>query len=169
MIPFATAVNVTPSGQGREFPLQPKPISKLLPLGTNLRNPALHKFLGTLSTPGLSDYLLKPDDPMSVVKRGESNHLMLNCRGQRGCGASGTSQPSAAPAFNWVLIDSPPAIPFTDAALLANQCEGVLLVVRSNSTRLEVARQARREFREGDIAGVVLNGAAAHQNYVEIH
>jgi len=154
-----------------------QPDCRVLLIDANLRNPALHGFFGTEVTPGLSDYLLKPDDPMSILQRGEANNLILIAAGSVAAGpAELLSNGQLAlliklvgPAFDWILIDSPPAIPFTDASLLANQCEGVLLVVRSNSTPLEVARQARRRFREGHIAGVVLNGAAAHQNYLEIH
>lgn len=154
-----------------------QPDCRVLLIDANLRKPALHRFFGTLPTPGLSDYLLKPDDPMSIVQRGESNNLILIAAGSAVAGPAellsngqlASLLKLVAPAFDWVLIDSPPAIPFTDAALLANQCEGVLLVVRSDSTPLEAARQARRKFREGHIAGVVLNGAAVHQNYAEIH
>jgi len=154
-----------------------QPDCRVLLIDANLRNPALHKFFGTLPTPGLSDYLLKPADPMSIVQRGESDNLILIAAGSAVVGPAellGNGQlPSliklVAPAFDWIVIDSPPAIPFTDAALLANPCDGVLLVVRSNSTPLEVARRARRKFRDGHIAGVVLNGVAAHQNYAEIH
>ena len=40
------------------------------------------------------------------------------------------------PLFDWIIIDSPPAVPVSDAALLANYCDGVLMVVRSNATPL---------------------------------
>jgi len=154
-----------------------QPDCRVLLIDANLRNPALHRFFSTLLTPGLSDYLLKPGDPISIVQRGENDNLILIAAGSAVAGPAellSNGQLASliklvAPAFDWILIDSPPAIPFTDAALLANQCEGVLMVVRSNSTPLEVARQARRKFREGHIAGVVLNGAAAPQNYAEIH
>jgi cellulose biosynthesis protein BcsQ len=37
--------------------------------------------------------------------------------------------------FDWIIIDSPPAVPVSDASLLANYCDGVLMVVRSNARR----------------------------------
>jgi protein-tyrosine kinase len=67
--------------------------------------------------------------------------------------------------FDWVIIDSPPAVPISDAALLANYCDGVLMVVRSNSTPFDVARKARKEFKETALIGVVLNGLDGGTSY----
>ena len=62
--------------------------------------------------------------------------------------------------FDWIIIDSPPAVPVSDAGLLANYCDGVLMVVRANATPFDIARKAREEF--GDkLLGVVLNGIEA--------
>ena len=36
------------------------------------------------------------------------------------------------PLFDWIIIDSPPAVPVSDASVLAKACDGVLMVVRSN-------------------------------------
>ena len=58
-------------------------------------------------------------------------------------------------------IDSPPAVPVSDAAMLAQDCDGVLLVVRSNSTPVDAARRARSEFADRNVVGVVLNGISS--------
>jgi len=62
------------------------------------------------------------------------------------------------PLFDWIIIDSPPAVPVSDASLLANFCDGVLIVVRSNTTPFDIARKARQEFEDKHLVGVVLNG-----------
>ena len=62
------------------------------------------------------------------------------------------------PLFDWIIIDSPPAIPVSDASVLAKVCDGVLMVVRSNSTPSDLARKARQEFPDQALVGVVLNG-----------
>jgi Mrp family chromosome partitioning ATPase len=71
--------------------------------------------------------------------------------------------------FDWIIIDSPPAVPVSDASVLAKACDGVLMVVRSNVTPSDVARRARQEFPEQALVGVVLNGtsgeAAPYQQY----
>jgi Mrp family chromosome partitioning ATPase len=60
--------------------------------------------------------------------------------------------------FDWIIIDSPPAVPVSDASVLAKACDGVLMVVRSNATPVDMARRARQEFPDQVLVGVVLNG-----------
>jgi Mrp family chromosome partitioning ATPase len=59
--------------------------------------------------------------------------------------------------FDWVILDSPPALAVYDASVLANVCEGVLFVVRAGSTDFGVAERASTEFRKKNLLGVVLN------------
>jgi len=58
-----------------------------------------------------------------------------------------------------VLIDSPPVLPVTDAVVLAQAVDGVLLVMDVGETRREMARQAVESLRQvgGNPIGVVLN------------
>jgi capsular exopolysaccharide synthesis family protein len=59
-----------------------------------------------------------------------------------------------------VLIDSPPVLPVADAAALAQATDGVLMVLKSGSTRQESARQAVKSLRQVDahLVGAVLTG-----------
>lgn len=61
--------------------------------------------------------------------------------------------------FDMVLIDSPPVLPVADTPILASQADGVLLVLRSGSTRNQHARDALHRLRQvgAPILGVVLN------------
>jgi Mrp family chromosome partitioning ATPase len=61
--------------------------------------------------------------------------------------------------FEFVLIDSPPAITVSDAALLARLCDGVLLVFHGQRTTEESARRMVNELVavHACILGVVLN------------
>ena len=63
----------------------------------------------------------------------------------------------AKPAFDWIIIDSPPALPVADASVLGGLCDGVLFVVRANSTPSEIAQKGCKELRDAHILGVVLN------------
>jgi len=43
--------------------------------------------------------------------------------------------------FHWILFDSPPSLPFADAAVLGHRVDGLLFVVRMEKTpRQQVAR-----------------------------
>ncbi len=67
--------------------------------------------------------------------------------------------------FDWIIVDSPPAVPVSDASQLANYCDGVLMVVRSNATPYDTAQSARQEFQGKTMVGVVLNGITRADTY----
>ncbi len=139
---------------------------RVLLIDADLRGPKLHECLGAPNQPGLSDYLMGQRDEFSIVQRGLMENLFFIPAGTQ------VSTPAELVAngrlkflltrvealFDWIIIDSPPAVPVSDASLLANFCDGVLLVVRSNITPFDVARKARAEFRDKQLVGVVLNG-----------
>jgi protein-tyrosine kinase len=139
---------------------------RALLVDADLRNPQLHKILGAEAGPGLSEYLRSENDEFSIIQRGPMENLFLIPAGVN------TGNPAELLAngrlkfllsrlesmFDWIIIDSAPVVPVADASLLANFCDGVLLVVRSNSTPMDAARQARKEFADRNVVGVVLNG-----------
>jgi Mrp family chromosome partitioning ATPase len=67
--------------------------------------------------------------------------------------------------FDHIIIDSPPAISFTDAAILSTLVDGVLIVVReSKSSRRMVSRVKQQLLDLGaNIYGVILNDAKTTQ------
>jgi len=69
------------------------------------------------------------------------------------------------PMFDWVVIDTPPVLPVSDARVMADLADGVLLVVRAASTNFEDAQKASREFRNKNLLGVVLNQADESKKY----
>jgi polysaccharide biosynthesis transport protein len=62
--------------------------------------------------------------------------------------------------FEFVLIDSPPVLPVTDAVILSRFVDGVVLVVRGHKTDQGVAKEARNRIVQvgGKILGSILNG-----------
>lgn len=139
---------------------------RVLLLDADLRNPQLHHYLGAENGPGLSEYLRGESDEFSIIQRGPMENLFLIPAGQNGGNpaellANGRLKfllSRLETMFDWIIVDSAPAVPVADAALLATFCDGVLLVVRSNSTPIDAARKARKEFADRNVVGVVLNG-----------
>jgi protein-tyrosine kinase len=139
---------------------------RVLLIDADLRGPRLHMMLGTTASPGLSDYLQGGNDEFSIMQRGPMENLFFVPSGHQ------ISDPSELVAngrlqfllqrvealFDWIIVDSPPAVPVSDASVLAKSCDGVLMVVRSNSTPVDMARRAREEFPDQALVGVVLNG-----------
>ena len=145
---------------------------RVLLIDGDLRGSRLHSALGTDYAPGLSDYLMGERDEFAIMQRGPMENLFFIAAGRQ------VSSPAELVAngrlkfllnrvealFDWIILDSPPAVPVSDASLLANFCDGVLLVVRSNVTPSDVARKVRQEFRDKQLVGVVLNGVDAESS-----
>jgi len=141
---------------------------RVLLIDADLRGPRLHTMLGTAPGPGLSDYLQGRNDEFSIIQRGPMENFFFMPSG------TGIADPAELvgngrlkillqrlePLFDWIIMDSPPAIPVSDASVLAKACDGVLMVVRSNATPSDVARRARQEFPDQALVGVVLNGTS---------
>jgi capsular exopolysaccharide synthesis family protein len=139
---------------------------RALLIDADLRGPRLHLMLGAPQGPGLAEYLMGKADEASVIQRGPMDGLFFMASGECiedpselvGGGRLKILLQRVEPAFDWIIIDSPPAVPVSDASVLAKACDGVLMVVRSNSTPSDVARKARMEFPDQMLVGVVLNG-----------
>jgi len=154
-----------------------QPDRRVLLIDADLRCSRLHAVLGAPSAPGLSDYLRGGSDEASVIQTEKDSNLYFIP------GGSAVANPSelllngrlktllerVAPAFDWVVIDSPPCLPVADATVLAEFCDGVLLVVKAGSTPAAVVQRTRQELQGRSVIGVVLNiadeEATAHGSY----
>ena len=153
-----------------------QPDRRVLLIDADLRASRLHQALGAPSAPGLSDYLRGEVDEFAVIQNGLEGNLCFIPGGQQ------VSNPSElllrdkmkalldtmSTIFDWIIIDSPPALPVHDASMLADQCDGVLFVVRAGSTDSEIAQRVSAEFRDKNLLGVVLNrvdSADSYNNY----
>jgi protein-tyrosine kinase len=154
-----------------------QPNRRVLLIDADLRASRLHLPFGAPATPGLTEYLRGDLDEYSVIQSGISENLCLIA------GGSETANPSelllsermkrlldfATPIFDFVILDSPPAIPVHDPILLADFCDGTLLVVRADVTDVEVACRAAAEFEHKNLLGVVLNGVGPDATYGEYY
>lgn len=146
---------------------------RVLLIDADLRGPRLHQMLGTNSGPGLSDYLNGESDEFSITQRGPLENLFFIPSGRHienpaelvSNGRMKFLLQRLEPLFDWIIIDSPPAVPVSDSGVLAKACDAVLLVVRSNHTPFDAARKARQEFPEQMVLGVVLNGSSEQPLY----
>lgn len=61
--------------------------------------------------------------------------------------------------FDYVILDSPPVLAVTDAAVLSTLVDGVVMVTRAFQTRKELAQHAVRRLTDvgAHVAGIVLN------------
>jgi protein-tyrosine kinase len=146
-----------------------QPGCRVLLIDADLRNSSLHSALGTSATPGLSEYLLDETEELGIVQRGQMENLFFIASGRSVPGQTEVVSNGRLkflldrlePIFDWIIIDSPSAMPVSDSSLMAAFCDGVLMVVRSSSTPFDIVRKARQKFPYERLLGVVLNAIPA--------
>jgi succinoglycan biosynthesis transport protein ExoP len=71
--------------------------------------------------------------------------------------------------FDFVLVDTPPSMAISDAAVLSVLCDGVLLALRNQSTSTDAARHVveRLQAVGAQILGAVLNGINIQEPYYD--
>lgn len=151
--------------------------SRVLLIDGDMRRYTLHELLGSESQPGLADYLAGKVGPAEILQRAElakedsasGNAFLQNLTfiaggngGDKAADLSGNPRFGELirllePHFDWIIVDSSPAIPVSDAVNLARSCDGVLLVARGGVTKFPVAQRAANEFKASNILGFVLN------------
>jgi capsular exopolysaccharide synthesis family protein len=135
----------------------------------DLRRPRLHNHFDLENTAGLTNYLsgekntdllmkqcpglpkLKivtsgpiPPNPAELLSSNEMKNLLQFLKGN----------------FKHVIIDSPPAISFTDAAILSTLVDGVVLVAMAGKSSIHLMKRFKQRLANigARVYGVVLNG-----------
>lgn len=75
------------------------------------------------------------------------------------------------PNFDWIVMDSPPLVPFSDAGILASLSDAVVLVTRKGVTPKNALRDALKSIDNTKIVATILNGAdvPSHKYYHEYY
>jgi protein-tyrosine kinase len=132
----------------------------------NLRSPGLHQQFGKENHHGLSDALAGSGPIREYVHRLSRNLWLLSCgsaseAGQTMLGSERMRSRLAElrTAFDYVLIDAAPLNQSNDAVVLGGQSDGVVLMLKANSSRREAARKAVQELQAANVRtlGAVLN------------
>jgi protein-tyrosine kinase len=155
--------------------------SKVLLIDGDMRRYTMHQILGCESQPGLADYLggkasildimQRPEQPVTQPGAGDSvkQPVLPNLTfiaggngGDKAADLSGSTRfgeliRQVSPHFDWIIVDSSPVLPVSDAVNLARSCDGVLLVARGGVTKFPVAQRAQSELKASKILGFVLN------------
>jgi polysaccharide biosynthesis transport protein len=141
---------------------------KVLLMDANFRRPAVARlFPPQNSSLGLSHLLVGHANPAQVIRSSGIQGLDVI--------DSGPLPPSPADLidslamrdfiqqlsseYDHVIVDSPPALLFSDAGILAGICTGTILVVRAQKTSRGMVQRMLREFNKPNIRvlGLVLN------------
>jgi capsular exopolysaccharide synthesis family protein len=135
-------------------------------IDADLRRPTLQTIFDVDDSVGLTEVLAGSVDVADVLQPGDEDHLRLLPAGRIPHNPSelvGSVRMRSLIADlareSFVIIDSPPLLPVTDAALLAAAADGALLVCRASRLRRDHLAQALRNLRgvDGRLLGVVVN------------
>lgn len=139
----------------------------IIVVDADLRKPTQHKLFGLDNREGLSVALVQDQDYREFIKETAVPGLMVL--------TAGPIPPNPAELvgskrmkrlieelsleYDMVLIDTPPIIAVTDAAILAQEVDGVILVLASGEVNKEFAQKAKDQLDKvgAKILGAVLN------------
>jgi polysaccharide biosynthesis transport protein len=140
----------------------------VLVIDADLRKGSCHARLGITNHNGLSNVLTGNLPLDEAVRPTSVSGLSLLSRGIRppnptdllGSHKMSQTLSKLRESFNFILIDSPPAIAVSDAAVLSVLCDGVVLVFHGKKTTMASARQTmeRLDAIRAPFLGVILNG-----------
>ncbi|WP_350002675.1 polysaccharide biosynthesis tyrosine autokinase [Pseudarthrobacter sp. WHRI 8279] len=133
----------------------------------DLRRPRVDDYLGLDRNAGLTTALVGAADVNDLLQPWGEDDFFVLTSGQippnpselLGSEAMNQLILGLEAAFDAVIIDAPPLLPVTDAAVLAQQVGGVVLVIGSSKVKSPELEKSLRalEMVDADLLGVVLN------------
>jgi capsular exopolysaccharide synthesis family protein len=138
----------------------------VLLVDADLRRPSLHKIFQLPAEPGLSNFLVGELDDLPVLETIVPN-LFLVPAGKipphpselLGSERMREFLDRAKTQFGRIIIDSPPLMSATDAAIISTQADGVLLVVKAESVPRKAAMDAKNQLLDlkAPLLGTIFN------------
>lgn len=140
---------------------------KVLLVDADLRKPTVHYTFKLHNNIGLTNVLTKQSSLTNAANKTEVENLYVITSGPippnpaelLGSKAMDELLEDALSEYDLVIFDTPPVLAVTDAQILANKCNGTILVVNSGKTEIEPAMKAKELLlsSKGKLLGVVLN------------
>jgi capsular exopolysaccharide synthesis family protein len=173
--PRALAVTSTIKGEGKSLTvanlalaLAELPDTRVLIVDADLRAPVQGDLFGLPREQGLADLVLDFAPLEKVIARTTIAGLNVLPAGRpvknpsELLGSSRVSDLVSAlkAEYNYILFDSPPSLPFADAAVLGHRLDGLLFVVRAEKTPRDQAGRALELLRNAgcNVIGSFLTG-----------
>jgi capsular exopolysaccharide synthesis family protein len=145
--------------------------TRVLLIDADLRRPAAHSALGLPALPGLAEALQNKIDVQAAYRRVDPLGFHLLSAGRvpvnpvellQGAGMRLLLN-DATSSFDWVIVDSPPLLPFADGHCLASLCNAVLMVAREGTSKKEYIQEALASLKTANVIGTILNEAQSRK------
>jgi capsular exopolysaccharide synthesis family protein len=147
----------------------------------DLHRATVSKELGLFGRPGVAECLENGVDPCSLVRRLEPLGCYFLPAGQTQSNPSellhGEMLPkmmeSLSRHFDWILIDSPPVAPLTDALSWKDRSDATLLITRGGQTPIQAVEEALNLLGRKHVLAIILNGIEGldrlYKKYYEVY
>ncbi|WP_067530924.1 polysaccharide biosynthesis tyrosine autokinase [Nocardia crassostreae] len=124
----------------------------------DLRHPALTEHLALMNEPGLTDFLqratdglpVRPLQAMPAVDILPAGHKTLEPSELLASEKAADLWSTLAKHYDYVVIDTPAALPYTDATLIATRADATILVARHGRTNPTSLESAIADLRTAD-------------------
>ncbi|MGE5326499.1 MAG: CpsD/CapB family tyrosine-protein kinase, partial [Deltaproteobacteria bacterium] len=138
-----------------------QPNCRALLIDGDLRWSRLHLYLGAPSAPGLSEYLRGEANELAIIQRGPMENLFFIPGGKHPTdpaelianGRLNRLIQRVAPLFDWVILDSPPAMAVSDPRVMAGFTDGVLMVVGAGTEPFDLVQKTSAQFKDRRLLG----------------
>ena len=141
--------------------------ARVLLVDGDLRHARCHEALDVSNARGLTSLLTDNAKPTDVIQRLKAPRLYFVAAGPRPANPAEFVESDVLrqaldewrSSFNFIVIDTAPALLVSDSIVLAQHADGVVIVVKGDETPRDLVRRARdRLVRAGaQVLGVVLN------------
>jgi capsular exopolysaccharide synthesis family protein len=142
--------------------------AEVLIIDCDLRRPRLHSNFNISNVRGVTNYLsgespldevIQAFDKLPNLKLLPSGPIPPNPAELLGSEQMRKLLSSLGERFAHIVVDSPPAVSFTDASILSTFVDGVILVIHSGRSSRAVVRRAKQQLLDvgAHIFGIVLN------------
>lgn len=140
---------------------------KVAVVDCNLRHPGLQTVFEVEGSQGLAAYLSGQEEAKDIAVYGSLANLAVIPAGITrvsppdllGSDKMAALLDELQTSFDFILLDSPPAVEFSDARILAPLSDGVILVARHGKTKREAVRKLKglMEQSGSKILGIAMN------------
>ena len=144
--------------------------TKVLLVDGDMRKPTTHYTFRMGNTIGLSNVLTRQNSIQEVIRQTAVERLDLMTCGPIPPNPAELLASKSMTAlieqlkemYDLIIFDAPPVLSVTDGQILANKCEGTILVVSSGTTEKEMALKAKEAIESSNsrLIGAVLNNFA---------
>ncbi len=140
---------------------------KILLIEGDVRHPTLWQIFGTAKMPGLCEHLRDGRSLSSCIYRLNDAGVWFFPAGS----AQGdpleiiqsvnlsVAMEQLAQWFDWIIVDSPPALPMADTTALARLADGIILVARRGVTRKQKLQKGLEALEPQKLIGALLNSS----------